>query len=62
MNKLAYILEVTWLVLSILCLVIALYTVFSPKSENNYMFFLLSIISFLMYQVRKGRRVKRSVS
>lgn len=58
MKKLAYALEITWLVLSILCLAIAIYSIISQKA--NYMFFILSIVSFFMFQLRRRRRLRNS--
>ncbi len=60
MKKLAYILEMTWLSLSAICLAIALYTFIFPRIKANSMFLVLSIVAFLMYLMRRSRRLKQS--
>jgi len=60
MKNLAYILEIIWLILSVLCLLIAIYTIVSPKTEVNYMFMLLSVVAFLMFLLRRFKRLKAS--
>jgi len=58
MKNLAYILELIWLSLAVICLGIGSYSLFSSKAESNYIFFVLSVIAFLMYLLRRNRRLK----
>lgn len=60
MKKLAYILELIWLFLAMLCLAIGIYSLIATKVEANYMFFVLSIVAFLMFLLRRNKRLKET--
>jgi len=55
-NKPFRVLEVTWLVLSIMCLFAGFHKTYLFGFKNSYIFFLLAALAFLMYTVRKYMR------
>ncbi|MGD9976404.1 MAG: hypothetical protein AB7S54_00510 [Bacteroidales bacterium] len=59
MDKLAYVLELIWLVLTFFCIGMGVYvTVKLGFSKMSYTFFILGALAFAMYFIRRRRRLK----
>lgn len=58
MNKLAYILELIWLGLSVFCLGVGFWATYKSGFAISYMFFVLAAVALLMYLFRRSRRKK----
>ncbi|MEW5845754.1 MAG: hypothetical protein AB1777_05740 [Bacteroidota bacterium] len=56
MNKLAFILELIWLALSLFCLGLGIWATAKSGFSSSYMFFVLAVIALLMYFLRRSRR------
>jgi len=56
MNKLAFILELIWLALSLFCLGLGIWATSNTGFSKSYMFFVLAVIALLMYFLRRSRR------
>jgi len=55
-NKLPKIIEVTWLITSIICLLTGIHQTFYEGFSKSYLFFIFAIIAYLMYYFRKYMR------
>jgi 4-hydroxybenzoate polyprenyltransferase len=58
-KTLAFIVELIWLALSIFSFVSGVYTTIKLGISESYLFFIISVISILMYFYRKMLRKKR---
>jgi len=55
-NKFPYILEITWAIVAIIALGIALHSTFTNGFSKSIVLYLLVLVAFLMYFVRRNRR------
>jgi len=55
-NKVPRIIELTWLITSILCLLTAVHQTIYEGFQKSYLFYIFAIIAFLMYSFRKHIR------
>ncbi|MFP4366136.1 MAG: hypothetical protein ACLFQA_03480 [Bacteroidales bacterium] len=57
MNRnLAHILEIVWLTLAILSLLAGIYNWYQPESGDSIMFFVITLLSLMMYFYRRNLR------
>jgi 4-hydroxybenzoate polyprenyltransferase len=52
-NKISYILEIIWLLIAVACLVLGFYRTYKIGLGHSYMIFIISIIAFVMYSIRR---------
>ena len=57
-NKLAYILEIIWLVVTVLCLAMAIHSTVIHGIKQSYIKFAFALLGFLMYLIRRNKRLK----
>lgn len=50
--------EIFWLIIAIGTLILGLYAVFTDGFKENYMFMIMSLLSFLLYMARRNLRIK----
>jgi len=55
-NKFSKILEVLWLIVSIMCLSAGIHQTINEGISKSYVFFIFSFIAFIMYSIRKQVR------
>ena len=55
-KKRYYILEITWLILFIICAILGIYLLIFDKNNFNFTFVILSALSLLMYLLRRYMR------
>ncbi len=55
-NNLPKILEIIWLITSLLCLLTAIHQTIYEGITKSYIFFIFAIVAFLMYLIRKHTR------
>jgi len=55
-NKLSKIVEIIWLITSLLCLFTAVHQTIYEGIAKSYLFFIFSLIAFAMYFLRKQLR------
>lgn len=58
MNKLPIILEYIWLALSVFCLVLGIHSTIKFGLSVSYMFFALTVLAFIMFIIRRYKRLK----
>ncbi|HPD94326.1 MAG: hypothetical protein H6537_02310 [Bacteroidales bacterium] len=58
MNKVTFILELIWLGLAIACLGLGIHSTLKFGFSISYMFYILAVVAFLMYLLRRYRRKK----
>jgi len=59
-NNLNNILEIFWLIITILTLVTGIHSSFKHGFKNSYIFFIMTILAFLLYLARRTLRIKNS--
>jgi Flp pilus assembly protein TadB len=59
-NNLNFILEIFWLIIGILTLTLAVYNLVTKGLEVSYVFFIMALLSFLLYFARRMLRKKNS--
>ena len=59
-NSLNNILEIFWLIISIMTLATGVHATFTHGLRNSYMFFIMTILAFLLYLARRRLRIKNS--
>lgn len=57
-NKLAYSLEILWLITTILCLFAGTHQTYHEGFSKSYIFFIFSLVAFFMYLLR--RQIRKS--
>ena len=55
-NKLSRTLEIIWVITSILCLSTAIHQTYYEGFSKSYIFFIFSIVAFVMFLLRKQIR------
>lgn len=55
-KKISYVVEITWLILTIVCLIAGAHKTYKYGIGNSYLFFLLAFIAVIMHMLRKYRR------
>lgn len=55
-HKPYFLLELTWLIVAIFCAGLGIYALTQPEFGSKYMFFIFSILSLLMYFMRRHMR------
>ncbi|MDX9770730.1 MAG: hypothetical protein RBT19_10215 [Tenuifilaceae bacterium] len=56
MNSIHKVLEYIWLILSVICLVLAIHATLKIGFAQSYMFFILAVVALLMFFLRRFRR------
>lgn len=56
-SKLPIFLEITWLILAIVCFILALQNKFYSSGEKFYTLLIFATASFLLYIIRRNRRM-----
>jgi len=51
-----FILEITWLVVAVICATLGIYMIFQNKNSFNYTLFIFCALSLLMYFMRRYMR------
>jgi len=60
MNKLARVLEWLWLLTAIVSFIAGIMAVLQHTISKNYLFFVFSVISFLMFFYRRNQRIQKA--
>ncbi|MDD2550347.1 MAG: hypothetical protein PHD00_09675 [Bacteroidales bacterium] len=60
MNALPKILEIIWVILGLACLALGINATIKFGIENSYMFYILSVVAFGMFLLRRFRRKSSS--
>lgn len=55
-TKLAQTLEIIWLITSLICLLSGIHQTYYEGFSKSYMFFIFSLVAFIIYQMRKQIR------
>lgn len=56
--KMIRILEITWLIISIIAVLIGANEAYTKGIEKGYLFFIFAFIAGIMYVLRRSRRIK----
>ena len=59
-NNLNFILEIFWLIISILTLVLAVINFVKFGISGSYVFLIMTLLAFLLYLARRGLRKKEA--
>jgi hypothetical protein len=59
-NDINHILEIFWLIVAIATGFMGLYAMFTRGFMNSYMFFLMAILSILLFLARRNLRLKNA--
>ncbi|MDX9695617.1 MAG: hypothetical protein RBT49_07475 [Bacteroidales bacterium] len=59
-NKYFRALEILWLISSLLCIVTGIHQTINESLNKSFVFFILAILSFLMFLFRRNLRLKKS--
>lgn len=60
LNNLNFILEIFWLIISISTFVLAVFNFIKFGIGNSYVFFIMALLSFLLYMARRTLRRKEA--
>lgn len=55
-DKFARVLEILWIIISVLCLFAGIHQTYFEGFSKSYLFFIFSFIAFIMYLLRKEIR------
>lgn len=55
-SRTSYILEILWLLIGVGCLVLGINRTCKVGFNNSYMLFILSLVAFIMYSLRRYAR------
>ncbi|MDD3567504.1 MAG: hypothetical protein PHT92_03800 [Bacteroidales bacterium] len=56
MNSIHKVLEYIWLILSVVCLGMAIHATLKVGFGQSYMFYILAVVALLMFFLRRSRR------
>jgi uncharacterized membrane protein YhaH (DUF805 family) len=57
-NNLNHVLEVFWLIVAMLTAIMGIFALVRHGFKSSYMFFLMAIVSFLLYYARHALRLR----
>jgi hypothetical protein len=57
-NNLNHVLEVFWLIVGIMTAILGLYILATKGFKSSYIFFIMSVLAFLLYLARHTLRLK----